>query len=158
MKANLPPPVIKTLKQHEEAGDYSNAEYQKATQEFLRKHFCRLEEWPKELQYSFEHLSQSVYMTMNGPAEFMIVGGLRYWNVSEHLHKISVPTMITCGKYDEVSPKEARSIHRGIRGSRLVIFKNSSHLAIWEERERYIGVLRSFLDTVAPTNASRCRN
>jgi proline iminopeptidase len=157
MKASLPPDVLKTMEQCEEAGDYDNAEYQKATQEFLKRYFCRLEEWPKDLQHSLEHVNQSIYMTMNGPTEFTIIGGLRYWNVSDQLHKIRVPTLVTCGKYDEVSPKEARNIHKGIRGSRLVVFQNSSHLGMWEERDRYIAVLRKFLDSVAAKTSTRLR-
>ena len=149
MKASLPTEILRTLEQYEEAGDYGNPAYQKAMQEFYKRFFCRLNEWPKELMYSLEHVSQPVYMTMNGPTEFMIVGGLRYWDVSDRLHKVKVPTLVTCGKYDEVSPKEALNIHRGICGSKLVVFENSSHLAMWEERGRYITVLRSFLDKVA---------
>jgi proline iminopeptidase len=44
----------------------------------------------------------------------------------------------------------AESIHRGIRGSKLVLFEKSAHLAMWEERARYIGVVRDFLDGVRP--------
>lgn len=149
MKASLPPDVIKIMEQFEEAGDYANPEYQKAMQEFYKRYFCRLQEWPKELLSSLEHVSPSVYLTMNGPTEFMIVGGIRYWNVSDQLHKIRVPTLVTCGKYDEVSPKEAKNIHKGIRGSKLAVFQNSSHLAMWEERDKYIKVLASFLDSTA---------
>jgi len=96
-------------------------------------------------------------MTMNGPTEFMIIGGLRYWDVSDRLHEIRVPSLVTCGKYDEVSPKEARNIHKGIRGSKLAVFQNSSHLALWEERDRYIEVLRNFLDGVAAKTSARLR-
>ena len=52
---------------------------------------------------------------------------------------------MTVGKYDEVTPTVAGSIHRGIRGSKLVVFEDSSHLAMWEERARYIEVVRDFL-------------
>jgi proline iminopeptidase len=150
LKAKLPSDVLRIMEQHEGAGDYGNTEYQEATQEFLKRYFCRLEEWPKDLRHSLEHLNQLIYMTMNGPTEFTIIGGLRYWNVSDQLHKIRVPTLVTCGKYDEVSPKEAKNIHNAIRGSRLVVFHESSHLAIWEERDRYIDVMRKFLDSVPP--------
>ncbi len=155
MKESLPPNIIKTMEQYEEAGDYGNPEYQKAMQEFYKKFFCRLGEWPKELLYSLEHASQPVYMTMNGPTEFMVVGGLRYWDVSDQLHNVKVPTLVTCGRYDEVSPREAMSIHKGIRGSKLIVFENSSHLAMWEERNRYIDVLRKFLDGVAVKTTKR---
>ncbi len=85
---------------------------------------------------------------MNGPNEFTIIGGIRYWNVTNQLHEIRLPTLVTCGRYDEVSPKVARSIHNGIKGSKLLVFQNSSHLAMWEEREEYIAALRKFLDSV----------
>ena len=155
MKASLPSPVLRTMEQFEETGDYANPEYQNAMQEFYKRYFCRLEEWPKELLSSLQNVSQSVYMTMNGPTEFTIIGGIRYWNVSDQLHKIKVPTLVTCGKYDEVSPKEARRIHKGIRRSKLVVFRKSSHLAMWEERDKYVDVLRVFLDNVVKTPRRR---
>ena len=151
MKASLPPDVVKIMEQFEEAGDYANPEYQKAMQVFYKTYFCRLEEWPKELMSSLEHVSQPVYLTMNGPTEFMIIGGIRYWNVTDQLHKIRVPTLVTCGKYDEVSPKEAKNIHRHIKGSKFMLFPESSHLAMWEEREKYIEALRKFLDNIGGT-------
>ncbi|HUK28236.1 MAG TPA: proline iminopeptidase-family hydrolase [Candidatus Acidoferrales bacterium] len=148
MRESLPQDVLRVMEQYEEDGDYTNPEYQKAMQEFYMRFFCRLPEWPKELLYSLEHASPTVAMTMNGPTEFTMVGALRYWNVSDQLPKISVPTLVTCGKYDEVSPKEALRIHKEIRGSKLVVFENSSHLAMWEEREKYVNILRNFLDNV----------
>jgi proline iminopeptidase len=148
MKSQLPTDVFEVLKKYEELGDYENPEYQKAVEVFYRRHFCRLEEWPKELLYSFEHLSKPVYHTMNGPNEFSIIGNIRYWDVTNQLHRIRVPTLVTGGRYDEVSPKVARSIHRGIRRSKLAIFAKSSHLPLWEERQKFITVVRDFLDKV----------
>jgi len=148
MKSQLPTDVFEVLKKYEELGDYENPEYQKAVEVFYRRHVCRLEEWPKELLYSFEHLSKPVYHTMNGPNEFSIIGNIRYWDVTNQLHRIRVPTLVTGGRYDEVSPKVARSIHRGIRRSKLAIFAKSSHLPLWEERQKFITVVRDFLDKV----------
>ena len=148
MKASLPQEILTTIENYEEAGDYSNPEYQKAMEEFYKRFFCRLKEWPKELLHSLGHVNQLVSMTMNGPTEFANVGELRYWDISDQLHNIRVPTLVTCGKYDMVSPREAMRIHKGIRGSKLVVFENSSHLAMWEEREKYVDVLRKFLGSV----------
>lgn len=148
MKSQLPDDVQAVMRKYEETGDYENPEYLKAVEVFYRKHLCRLNEWPKELVYSLDHISKPVYLTMNGPNEFTIIGNIRYWDVTHLLHKIHVPTLITGGKFDEVSPVEARSIHRGIKGSRLVTFQKSSHLPMWEERERFMTVVRKFLDGV----------
>jgi len=44
--------------------------------------------------------------------------------------------------------KVARSIHRGMKRSKLVTLPNSSHVPFWEEREKFMGVVRRFLDQV----------
>jgi proline iminopeptidase len=148
MKSELPPDVVEVLKKYEAVGDYENPEYLKAVDVFYRKHLCRLPEWPKELVYSLEHISKPVYHTMNGPNEFTIMGNMRYWDVTNQLHTIRIPTLVTGGRYDEVSTKVARSIHKGIKKSKLVTFANSSHLPMWEEREKFITVVQKFLKSV----------
>jgi proline iminopeptidase len=145
LKSELPFETRETLRKYEAEGDYDNPEYQNALMVFYKRYFCRLEEWPKELLYSLEHTSKPVYLTMNGPTEFAIIGGIRYWNVTHELKAIRVPTLVTCGRYDEVSPKVARSINTGIRGSKLVRFSKSAHMAMWEEREKMMSVVKEFL-------------
>lgn len=148
LKSELPRSVQKTLAKYEEKGDYENAEYLAAVNVFYRRHLCRLPNWPAELTYSLEHISRPVYHTMNGPNEFTIIGNIRYWDVTDRLHKIKVPTLVTGGRYDEVTPKVAASIHSEIKVSKRVTFENSSHLPMWEERERYIQVVTSFFQDV----------
>jgi len=148
MVDRLPPKVVRTIRKYEAKGDYNNPKYLKASNVFYRKHVCRLKNWPEDVKYAFNHMGKAMYHTMNGPNEFTITGNIRYWNVMGQLHEIRVPTLVTCGRYDEVSPKEARNIHRAIKHSRLTIFRASSHLPFWEEKEKYIGVVRKFLDSV----------
>jgi len=148
MKWALPKETTDVYAKYEENADYDNPEYQSALMVFYKKHFCRLKEWPKELLASLEHLSKDVYLTMNGPTEFAIIGNIRHWNVRSELGRISLPSLVTCGKYDEVSPKVAREIHRGIKRSKFVMFEKSSHTAMWEEREKCSRVVRNFLRSV----------
>jgi proline iminopeptidase len=147
LKSQLLPEVQSTLERYEAEGDYENPEYVKAAMVFYRMYICRLPEWPADFQYSVDNVSKPVYGLMNGPNEFTIVGNMMYWDATERLHTIKVPTLVTGGKYDEVTPKVARAIHNGIKGSRLMIFPNSSHVAFWEERDKYMKVVGSFLDT-----------
>ncbi len=149
LKSELPTSVQQTLEKYEKEGEYENPEYLKAVMVFYKRHLCRLDPWPKQLQYSMEHMSRPVYFTMNGPNEFTFIGSIRYWDVTDQLTKIRVPTLVTGGRYDEVTPKVARSIHKGIKGSKLVVFEDSSHLPMWEERDDYIRVLRRFLDALS---------
>jgi proline-specific peptidase len=112
---------------------------------FYRKHVCRLEKWPKELSYSLDHISKPVYYTMNGPNEFTIIGNTRYWDVTDKLCSITVPTLVLTGEYDEVSPRVGRAIHRNIHGSKLFVFPGCSHTPFWEDRETFMKVLGRFL-------------
>ncbi len=146
----LPRKTQATLAKYEAREDYENPQYLAAVNEFYRRYVCRLPVWPREVVYSFDHLSKPVYYTMNGPNEFTIIGTIRDWDVTDQLPKIRLPTLVTVGRYDEVTPHVAEAIHRGIRGSRLVRFEKSAHLAMWEERAKYIGVVRDFLDGVRP--------
>jgi proline iminopeptidase len=86
-----------------------------------------------------------VYWTMNGPNEFTVIGNLKDWDIRSRLSDIRAPTLVTVGRYDEVTPKVAETIHKGIRGSRLVVFENSSHLAMWEEPNDYLNTIREFI-------------
>ena len=143
MKRGLPRNVQKTLARYE--GDNENPEYLAAVMVFYKKHLCRLDPWPAEVTYSLDHISRPVYGTMNGPNEFTIIGNTRYWDVTDRLRTIRVPTLVLGGRFDEVSPLVAREIHEHVRGSELTIFPNSSHLAFWEERESFMERVLRFL-------------
>lgn len=141
----LPPRVRNTIRKYNARGDYRNLEYLKAVDVFYRRHLCRLPIWPHELVQTLDRTGL-VYETMNGPNEFTITGRIHDWDVTDRLPEIRLPALITVGRYDEVTPRVAREIQQGIRGSKLVVFNRSSHLAFWEERPLYMEVVRDFLD------------
>jgi proline-specific peptidase len=141
----LPPPFPAFLDRHAARGEFQHPEYLAAAGEFLHRHLCRLTPWPAEVTYSIEHTNSAKYRRMNGPNEFTITGTIRDWDATDRLGEIRVPTLVTAGRYDEVTPRVAESIHRGIPGSELVVFPESSHLPFWEERPRYMDTLRGFL-------------
>ncbi len=144
----MPPALRDTIRACNERGDFTNPRYLKAVDAFYRRHLCRMAVWPHELVQTLDHTG-IVYQVMNGPNEFTITGRIAKWDVTDRLPTIRLPTLVTVGRYDEVTPRVAREIQRGIRGSKLVQFNRSSHLAFWEERPLYIEVLRGFLDGVA---------
>ena len=82
---------------------------------------------------------------MNGPNEFMVIGNLKDWDRTDRLAEISVPTLITVGRYDELTPTCAETLHRGIPNSRMVIFEESAHLAHLEEPDKYRQVVADFM-------------
>ncbi|MGI0071638.1 MAG: proline iminopeptidase-family hydrolase [Thermoplasmata archaeon] len=141
----LPPPFPAWIARHDARGEFDHPEYLAATDSFYRRHLCRLEPWPAEVTYTLEHGLSRKYRVMNGPNEFTITGTIRDWDQTGRLGEIRVPTLVTVGRYDEVTPVVAESIHRGIPGSEEVVFAASSHTAFWEERAGYMDILSEFL-------------
>ena len=85
---------------------------------------------------------------MNGPNEFMVIGNLKTWDRIGRLSEIQARTLITVGKYDELSPTCAETLRQGIAGSRAVQFEHSSHTAHLEETDAYLTAIRAFLADV----------
>jgi proline iminopeptidase len=145
LKKLLPKDVQGTLEKYEARWAFQHPEYLKAVEVYYRNFVCRLPEWPDEVTRSFNDLSVPVYSTMNGPNEFTIIGNLKDWDITARLPEIKVPTLITVGRYDEVTPKVAETIHKGIRGSKLVVFEKSAHLTMWDEKDLYLKTVRDFI-------------
>ncbi len=147
LKTLLPTDVQETLAKYEGRWAYLHPEYLKAVEVFYRNYFCRLPVWPDEVTRSLNDLSVPVYWTMNGPNEFTIIGNLKEWDITSRLSEIKVPTLVTVGRYDEVTPKVAETIHKGIRGSKLVVFEKSAHLTMWDEEESYLKTVKEFIES-----------
>jgi proline iminopeptidase len=82
---------------------------------------------------------------MNGPSEFTVTGNLANYDISGRIHEISIPTLFTCGRYDECTPDETAWYQELMPGSEMVVFEDSAHMPHFEERSRYIQVIRDFL-------------
>jgi proline-specific peptidase len=150
LKATLPKEVLDTLNRYEATGDFHNPEYEEAMMEFYKRFVCRLDPWPEPLMRSLNNLANDPvpYETMQGPNEFTITGNLKDWDRTSRLGEIAVPTLITCGRYDEIGPACAETLHRGIQNSEMRIFEHSAHLAHVEEAERYLQVIQEFLGRI----------
>jgi proline-specific peptidase len=146
LKAALPPHVFQTMRHYEASGELHHPAHEAAVLEFYRRHVCRLDPWPEPLLRIVRNLEgNAVYETMNGPNEFMVVGNLKSWDRTDRLGEITVPTLITVGQYDEITPACAETMHRGIARSQLRLFEESSHTAHLEEIGVYLQVVREFL-------------
>ncbi len=144
----LPEDVKKAILRGEESGVYDSGEYQEAMMLFYQKHVCRLDEWPDYLNTAFAKLNFSQYKYMWGPSEFTVTGTLNNYERVDKLHGINIPTLFTCGEYDEATPATTRYYQQNLSGSQLHIFKNASHEHHIEKREEYLSVVRKFLNIV----------
>src|SRR5262249_51246850 len=130
LRSELPADVQQALDEHEAAGTADSPEYEAAMMEFYKRHVIRTDPMPGCVQRTFELLIESpeIYNHMQGPNEFVITGTFRSWDIVGRLGEIGVPTLITTGRHDECTPRQAEVVHRGIRGSEWVLFEDSSHM------------------------------
>lgn len=150
LRSELPDDVRRVLDEEEAAGRLDSPAYEEASMVFYSRHVCRLDPWPDYIVRTFTGLREhpEVYMTMQGPNEFVITGTLKDWDITGRLGEIHVPTLITAGRHDEFTPRQAQLLHQGIAGSELVTFEDSSHMQFAEEPERYREVVAAFLERV----------
>ncbi len=142
----LPAETVATMRTYEAAEDYHNPEYLAAVQILMDTHLCRVQPWPDELTRSMESIGAAVYNTMWGPNEFTLTGNLISWDRRDRLDEIDTPTLIVCGRYDEVIPECSETMHAGIKNSRLQVFEHSSHLCHMEEPDLFFPLLTGFLE------------
>jgi L-proline amide hydrolase len=150
LRAQLPPDVQRTLDEHEAAGTTADPAYAAAVDVFYRRHVCRLETWPDEVQRTVRALETDgfVYNVMNGPSEFHVIGKLKTWSILDQLGRIDAPTLLISGAYDEATPAIVGSIAQRIPHAEWVLFKESSHMPHVEERTAFQATVRAFLSGV----------
>ena len=150
LRHRLPADAQEALDQAEATGVFDGPDYLAAVMVFYKRHLCRADPWPPNVEYSMgEGFGSGPYLTMWGPSEFgPVTGNLDGWDITARLGEIRVPTLLTVGRHDEMWPSHMADMQAGIPGSELVVFEESSHMAFVEEREGYIATVRDFLHRV----------
>jgi len=148
LRKQLPPEVEATLLKHEAAETTDDPEYVDAVNVFYARHVCRIPQ-PSYVVASFEQLAAdpTVYHTMNGPSEFHVIGSLKTWDIRKVLGKITAPTLLVSGQYDEATPAMVEEINKLIPGSKWELFPESSHMPHVEEPARFKRIVSEFLDS-----------
>jgi len=65
--------------------------------------------------------------------------------VIDRLHNIQVPTLVINGRYDEAQDNCVEPFFREIPKAKWITLEKSSHMSMFEERERYIQIVGDFL-------------
>lgn len=147
--SQLPESVKSRLKLYEEVGDVQNPDYEKLLfDEVYSKYFCRIQPWPDSLLRSFQHLNTQVHNTIEGPNEYIITGNSKSWNRWVDLPKITIPTLLICGRYDAMDPNDLEKMKSLIPNSRAKICEKGSHFAFYDDPEIYFETIHNFLNDV----------
>lgn len=144
-RERLPQEVQEVLDSHEATGSILDPAYQDAVMVFYKRHLCRCEPWPWEIEHAFELFNYDLYRAMWGPAEFTADGILKDYDSSNRLSEIEVPTLFTCGEHDEATPAACQDFAEMMGNARVEIAEGCSHTAHLESPVTYLKVVKSFL-------------
>jgi pimeloyl-ACP methyl ester carboxylesterase len=82
---------------------------------------------------------------------FSSIGSLRRTDLRPRLPEIKVPVLGIYGQRDViVHPKQYQPLLAGVKHARAEVMPNSGHFPMLDEPEKYLGVIRSFLDDAPP--------
>jgi len=141
--------LVDSLKAFEDKGLYKDSTYQALViKEYYHAHLCRLAEWPDPVVRMFNHLSEGIYVTMQGPSEFKTGGRLITWDRSKDLKNISVPMLTIGGEFDTMDPKYMEWMSKQVQKGSYVYCPEGSHCDMWDDQAHYFPGLIKFIKDV----------
>ncbi len=149
----LPPAVLKEVKDLEAKGAYNTPRYSELLFEhYYTKHILRkpLSEWPDPVNRAFKHINSKLYVAVQGPSEFGIVGNvtLQGWDRSQDLHKITVPTLTIGAKFDTMDPEHMKWMADQLPKGHHLYCPNGSHLTFYDDQANFFPGLIQFIQNV----------
>ncbi len=147
LRDGLPEDIRRVLHECESAGATDTPEYGEATLAFYRRHLCRLDPWPEGMQKTYDLAVKfpTVYGTMIGASEFNVTGSLSSWDMDDQLSRISVPTLVLHGEFDEATDEVVRASRELIPDVEYRKIRGASHTPHLENPEATIPIIAEFL-------------
>ncbi|KAI0315990.1 proline iminopeptidase [Amylostereum chailletii] len=116
------------------------AAYYAALKVYHAKHGCTVTPVPKEVQYSFDQV-----FSPEGDPTVASAPILNKWSIVDRLHTVRVPTFVVNGRADIAQDFVVAPFFEKIPKAKWVTLERSSHMPFWEERPRFMQLVREFL-------------
>jgi proline iminopeptidase len=143
--------ALAEIKSLEAAQDYQNPRYMDL---LMRHHYVYhvlrmpLDAWPDAVERTFKHLNADVYVPMQGPSELGASGKLAQWDRMARLGEIRVPALTIGARHDTMDPKYMQAMARAMPRGRYLDCPDGSHMAMFDDQQRYFAGLIDFLKDV----------
>ncbi|WP_283679689.1 proline iminopeptidase [Lentilactobacillus sp. Marseille-Q4993] len=129
----------------ERTGDFTGPRYLAANSRYMEA-YC----WDEPNENSPEPMRRETNgkrasLIAEGPNEFTENGTISDFDVTDDLHKVHVPVLVTNGTDDLCTPLIAKTVYDNIPGAKWHLFANSRHLALLDQREEFLSVLENWL-------------
>ena len=149
----LDPSVLKKIREYENAGHYTNNEYLGLIEEhYYPKHVLRmpLEEWPNPVTRSLAGLNYDIYLKMQGPSEFGVVGDalLKDWDRKNDLKNLKIPVLTIGGQYDTMDPKQMEWMSTEVQNGTYLHCPNGSHWSMYDDQETYFNGVTGYINSL----------
>ncbi len=126
---------------------FESKEYLDAVNLFMRRH-CSPEitkDYPPCLLIP-KIRGKEAYEVAWGPNEFTPLGNQKNYDYESRLDEITKPTLILNGQMDMSTPYINKKMYDMIPNSKWELFRNSRHVPYIEENEKYMRVLKKWLN------------
>jgi proline iminopeptidase len=147
----MDPQVLAEIQALEAAGDVENPRYMELLiPHHYEHHLLRLpaDEWPPNVVRAFDDINADIYVPMQGPSELGASGKLETWDRSRDLHRITVPTLVIGARHDTMDPAHMEWMAGQLPQGRYLDLPDGSHLAMYDDQDRYLAGLVDFLHDV----------
>ena len=144
----MDPQALAEVKALEAAGETADPRYMELLIPMhYEKHVLRrpYAEWPEPVLRSFSHINGELYTLMQGPSELGASGRLSDWDRFADLKSISVPTLVIAARHDTMDPAYKAAMARELPKGQSVCLPDGSHLAMYDDQQRYFDSLTGFL-------------
>lgn len=143
--AAMPETERRALQHGRATSNFDTPEYRAASAAFDRKHLSRLDAPTEPMLRMFASANMAVYKAVWGPTDFEATGAMRSFERAEDLHRLTMPVLYMCGRYDGATPETTAWYASLTPHAEKVVFENSSHVPHLEEPDEHLRVLRGFL-------------
>ena len=143
--------ALAQIKQLEAAGQTDDPRYEPLLMEHHYVHHVLrmpVEEWPEPVVRGFAHINPAIYVPLQGPSELGASGKLLDWDRSPDLSTIDVPTLVIGAEHDTMDPAHLKWMAGQFPQGRYLHCPDGSHLAMYDDQERYFAGLVAFLGEV----------
>ena len=149
----LEPDVLEKIRGFENSGDYTNPQYLELVQNnYYPKHVLRmpLEKWPSPVLRSASNMNYDIYLKMQGPSEFGVVGDalLKDWDRKNDLKKLEIPVLTIGGRYDTMDPKQMEWMSKEVQNGTYLYCPEGSHWSMYDDQETYFNGVVSFINNL----------
>ena len=145
------------IKQCEAGGDFQNEVYLQIVEELTAQFTVRTFPPPECVAYCNTVFNEEVYVRMQGPSEFSISNSVMAdMDLNPNLRNITVPVLLTNGKYDTMRGPNIRSMMAEIKDVKTVMFEKSAHMTMVDEPVEMNSALTDWWSKIEEASDSKC--